>query len=131
LARRAASLLLALALPSCGVLRRPEGPLAVRRAPGDLIVAAWAEPRRLPPGGGATQILVRVQKRGGAPYPGVEVRLTASEGRLFSRGRILMTDGSGMTRDRLTTRRTARITLNAGGTRYTFLVPVGEPGEEP
>jgi hypothetical protein len=38
-----------------------------------------------------------------------------------------VTDERGMTRDRLTTRRTATITMNAGGTRYRFQVPVGEP----
>jgi hypothetical protein len=31
-----------------------------------------------------------------------------------------------MTRDRLTTRRSARVTLNAGGTRYSFNLRVGE-----
>ena len=43
---------------------------------------------------------------------------------LFSGGRVLVTDAQGMTRDRLTARRTAVITLNAGGTRYRFQVPV-------
>ena len=33
------------------------------------------------------------------------------------------------TRDRLTTSRTAAITLNAGGTVYRFHVPVGPPPE--
>ena len=32
-----------------------------------------------------------------------------------------------MTRDRLTARKTTTITLNAGGMRYRFQVPVGEP----
>jgi len=40
---------------------------------------------------------------------------------------VLVTDASGMTRDRLITKKTATITLNAGGTRYRFRVPVGEP----
>jgi hypothetical protein len=39
---------------------------------------------------------------------------------------VLTTDAQGMTRDRLTTRRTTTITLNAGGTRYRFQVPVEE-----
>jgi hypothetical protein len=91
------------------------------------VVAAWAEPKHLPPGGGQAQIMVRIQKRGGRRYPGVEVRLVASEGTLYSKGKVLVTDSQGMTRDRLTTRRTATITLNAGGTRYRFQVPVGEP----
>jgi hypothetical protein len=90
------------------------------------VVAAWAEPKHLPRGGGQTQILVRIQKRGGRRYPGVQVRLVASEGTLYSKGNILVTDSQGMTRDRLTTRKTSTITLNAGGTRYRFQVPVGE-----
>jgi len=87
-------------------------------------VAAWSEPKVLPPGGGQAQILVRVQKRGGQPFPGVEVRLEASHGTLYSRGRILRTAANGMTRDRLTTRRSAEVTLNVGGMRYRFHVPV-------
>jgi hypothetical protein len=90
----------------------------------EIVVAAWSEPKVLPPGGGQAHILVRVQKRGGAPLPGVEVRLEASQGTLYSRGRILKTAANGMTRDRLTTRRSAEVTLNAGGTRYRFQVPV-------
>jgi hypothetical protein len=52
------------------------------------------------------------------------VRLSTSSGTLFSGGRVLVTDAQGMTRDRLTARRPAVITLNAGGTRYRFQVPV-------
>jgi hypothetical protein len=96
-----------------------------------LIVAAWAEPSRLPDGGGVCQILIRVQKKGGRPYPGVEVRLRARPGTLYSRSDVLVTDGRGMTRDRLTTRQTSTIVLNAGGTRYRFRVPVGEPSPSP
>lgn len=98
--------------------------LVVKRAEEEVVVAAWAEPSTLSPGGGQAQILVRAQKRGGAPFPGVEVRLQASTGSLFSAGKVLVTDGRGMTRDRLTTHRTAQVTLNAGGTRYRFDVPV-------
>jgi hypothetical protein len=54
----------------------------------------------------------------------VEVRLKTSTGSLYSRGKVLVTDGRGMTRDRLTAHKTAQITLNAGGTRYRFNVPV-------
>jgi hypothetical protein len=90
----------------------------------EIVVAAWAEPSHLLYGGGDAQILVRVLKRGGTPFPGVEVSLSASDGRLFSSGHILTTDARGMTRDRLSTRQTTTVTLNAGGTRYTFLVPV-------
>jgi hypothetical protein len=99
----------------------------VRRAPEEVVVAAWAEPAHLPAAGGQVQILVRAQKRNGRPFPGVEVRLETSTGTLYSRGRVLVTDARGMTRDRLTARRTATLVLNAGGTRYKFLVPVGAP----
>ena len=108
-----------------------EAALAVTPVEEEIIVAAWAEPAKLPESGGQSQILVRVQKRGGARFPGVEVRLHANAGTLFSAGRVLVTDEQGMTRDRLTTRRTATITLNAGGTRYRFQVPVAEKPPEP
>jgi hypothetical protein len=98
--------------------------LTVTKASTEVVVAAWAEPSNLPPGGGQAQILIRAQKRGGAPYPGVEVRLHTSIGTLYSGGRVLVTDARGMTRDRLTAHRTAEVTLNAGGTRYRFTVPV-------
>lgn len=104
-------------------------PLPVKKAPEEVVVAAWAEPRRLPPGGGQSQILVRLRKRGGAPFEGIEVRLQASTGTLFSGGKVLLTDSAGQTRDRLTTRRTSEITLNAGGTVYRFRVPVGPAPE--
>jgi hypothetical protein len=101
-------------------------PLPVKAVEEPIVVAAWAEPRELPPGGGQAQILVRIQKPGGRRFPGVEVRLRASPGSLYSNGRVLVTDAQGMTRDRLTTRKTAVITLNAGGTRYRFRVPVAD-----
>jgi hypothetical protein len=101
-----------------------EEPLPVKRVEEPIVVAAWAEPRELPRGGGQAQILVRIQKPGGKRFPGVEVRLRARPGSLYSGGRVLVTDAQGMTRDRLTTRETAIITLNAGGTRYRFRVPV-------
>ena len=41
-----------------------------------------------------------------------------------------MTDAAGRTRDRLTTRSSAHITLNAGGTVYRFRVPVAAPALE-
>ena len=115
--------------PSAEASQSAAEPLPVRRVPDPIVVAAWAEPKRLPPGGGPVQILVRIQKRGGRPYPGVEVRLVTSSGTLYSGGRVLVTDTQGMTRDRLTTRQAATITLNAGGTRYRFRVPT--TGEAP
>jgi hypothetical protein len=105
----------------------PPPPLPVDKAPEDVIVAAWAEPSRLPPAGGQAQILVRLQKRGGVPFPGVQVRLRTSAGNLYSDGKVLVTDSSGRTRDRLTTRSSAHITLNAGGTVYRFRIPVAAP----
>ncbi len=104
-----------------------EEPLPVTPVTEPIVVAAWAEPKELPAGGGQAQILVRIQKRGGKRFPAVEVRLRSSTGSLYSAGRVLVTDGSGMTRDRLTTKKTVTITLNAGGTRYRFQVPVAEP----
>jgi len=103
-----------------------EEPLAVRVVQEPIVVAAWAEPRQLPTGGGQVQIIVRVQKKGGARFPGVEVRLNASEGSLYSGGKVLVTDAQGMTRDRLSAHKAAIVTLNAGGTRYRFQVPLGE-----
>jgi hypothetical protein len=103
-----------------------EEPLQVQALGEPIVVAAWAEPRRLPPGGGQAQILVRVQGKDGRRLAGVEVRLRASTGSLFSGGRVLVTDAQGMTRDRLTTRLSATVTLNAGGTRYQIQVPVAE-----
>ncbi len=99
-------------------------PLAVTKAPEEVIVSAWAEPSHLPPAGGVVQILVRTTRRGGAPFAGVEVRLRSDAGSLYSAGRTLTTDRSGMTRDQLTAKKTTEITLNAGGTRYRFNVPV-------
>lgn len=101
-------------------------PLPVTPVDEPIVVAAWAEPKELPVGGGQAQILVRIQKRGGRRFPGVEVRLRSSAGSLFSSDGVLVTDASGMTRDRLTTKKTTTITLNAGGTRYRFQVPVAE-----
>jgi hypothetical protein len=103
-----------------------EEPLPVTKVAEPIVVAAWAEPKALPAGGGQAQIMVRIQKQGGKRFPGVEVRLRSSGGTLFSSGRVLVTDASGMTRDRLTAHKTTTITLNAGGTRYRFQVPVAE-----
>ena len=103
-----------------------EEPGPVRKVAEPIVVAAWSEPKELPAGGGQAQIMVRIQKEGGKRFPGVEVRLRSSGGTLYSAGRVLVTDASGMTRDRLTARKTAVVTLNAGGTRYRFQVPVAE-----
>ncbi len=115
------------AVPPGQAERRDEEPGPVRVVEEPIVVAAWAEPRQLPAGGGQVQILVRVQHRGGARFSGVEVRLRSSEGSLYSAGSVLVTDAQGMTRDRLTAHRSSVVTLNAGGTRYRFEVPVAEP----
>jgi hypothetical protein len=106
----------------------PEEPGRVQPASEEIRVRAWSEPRILPPAGGQAQILVLVRKRqGGDPLPGVQVRLVTTEGTLFSGGKLLTTDASGRTRDRITTRHTAVVTVNAGGTVQSVLVPVGSP----
>jgi hypothetical protein len=110
--------------PSPATTPPQDDTLTVKQADEEVVVAAWSEPRTLPPGGGQAHILVRAQKRGGAPFPGVEVRLRSSVGALYSGGKVLVTDARGMTRDRLTANKTAQVTLNAGGTRYRFDVPV-------
>jgi hypothetical protein len=97
----------------------------------DIAVSVWSEPKHLPPGGGQAQIIVRVQKAGNRPVPGLEVRLKTSQGSLYSRGRLLVTDARGMTRDRLATTRTATVKINVAGSRQELVVPVGEapPGD--
>ena len=132
-----------MAAPGCGPFRdspprAPEPPEApatpptpeptplpsVSKAPEAVIVRAWAEPRRLPPAGGQAQILVLARKRNGDPFEGVEGRVEASEGTLFSGSKILTTDASGRTRDRLTTRRSSTVSVNVGGSVHTIEVAV-------
>jgi hypothetical protein len=129
--------LVLIAAPACGLFgegppRAPEAPPTpeptplppVARAAEPVVVRAWAEPRQLPPAGGQTQVLVLVRKRNGDPFEGVEVRVEASEGTLFSASRILTTDASGRTRDRLTTRRSSKVTVNVGGSMHEIEVAV-------
>jgi len=115
-----------LALGGCGLEFPPWRPSEVRRAPEQVVVSAWAEPARLPARGGQTHILVRLTRANGAPFAGVEVRIETTTGKLYSKSHILVSDARGRTRDRLTTRRTAEVTINAGGTRYRFPVHVGQ-----
>jgi hypothetical protein len=135
--RRLLVVLLLIAAPGCGLFRdtaprAPEAPptpeptplASVVRAPEPVVVRAWAEPRQLPPAGGQAQILVLARKRNGDPFPGVEVQVQTSEGTLFSASVILATDASGRTRDRLTTRRSAVVTVNVGGTIHKVEVAV-------
>jgi len=130
--------------PGCALFRGPQGtpapppgppttgtePLPVQKAPEEVVVAAWAEPKRLPPRGGQTQIVVRAQRRGGKPFEAVEVRIRTSSGTLYSQGKVLLTNDAGRTRDRLTTRRAATITVNAGGAVYRFEVPLRSESED-
>jgi hypothetical protein len=129
-----------LVLWGCGVMpRRPPAIAGPTEAPspapiipqrGEIVIAAWTEPRHLPRGGGPVQVLVRVQRVGGGPYRGVQVRLETDAGKLFSAGRPLVTDAQGMCRDRLTTRRPAQLVVRIGDTRYRFKVtPPPEPAE--
>jgi len=129
-----ALMLAAAACRSAGPSRPPEHPaeegpppLPVKKASEEVVVAAWSEPKLLPAGGGQSQILVRAQKRGGTPFAGVEVRIQVSGGTLYSKGKVLITDTAGRTRDRLTARKAALITVNAGGTVYRFRVPLRDP----
>lgn len=122
----------ALLLPACALFSgKPPTPgttgtepLPVQKALEEVVVAAWSEPKQLPPRGGQAQIVVRAQRRGGKAFEGVEVRIRTSSGSLFSQGGVLVTDAAGRTRDRLTARSGATITVNAGGTVYRFQVPL-------
>jgi hypothetical protein len=95
---------------------------------GRIALSVWSEPKRLPAGGGQAQIIVRAQKPGNRPTPleGLNVRIRTSEGSLFSEGRMLATDARGMTRDRLTTSRTAKVVVDVEGAREEIFIPVGE-----
>ena len=135
--RRLFILLLLIAAPACGLFRdsgprAPEAPPTpaptplpkVTRASEPVTARAWAEPRQLPPAGGQTQILVLARKRNGDPFEGVEVQVQTSEGTLFSASKILTTDAAGRTRDRLTTKRSAVVTVNVGGAIHKVEVAV-------
>ena len=135
--RPALIVLILIAAPACGLFRdssarAPEAPPTpeptplphITRAAEPVVARAWAEPRQLPPAGGQTQILVLARKRNGDPFEGVEVQVQASEGTLFSASRTLTTDAAGRTRDRLTTRRSAVVTVNVGGTIHKIEVSV-------
>ena len=135
--RQALIVLILIAAPACGLFhdsgpRAPEAPPTpaptplptVVRAPEPVVARVWAEPRQLPPAGGQTQIMVLARKRNGDPFPGVEVQVQTSEGTVYSASGILATDASGRTRDRLTTRRPAVVTVNVGGTIHKIEVAV-------
>ena len=137
---RAACVLLALAVSGCSLFksdgaRAPEAPPEAQATPlppltpavEPVTLRAWAEPRMLPPAGGQTQIIVLARKRNGDPYESLEVRFTTTEGTLYSQSKVLLTDSSGRTRDRLTTRRSATVTVNVGGTVQDVAVTVGGP----
>ena len=137
---RAACLLLALVVPACGLFksdapRAPEAPPEAAATPlppltaavEPVILRAWAEPRLLPPAGGQTQIIVLARKKNGDPYEALEVRFTTTAGTLYSASKVLLTDSGGRTRDRLTTRSSATVTVNVGGTVQDVAVTVAGP----
>lgn len=95
-------------------------PIIPRR--GEIVIAAWTEPRHLPEGGGQVQVLVRVQRVGGGPYPGVQVQLRSTSGKLGSAGKALVTDTQGMTRDVLRATPPVGVIVRSGDTRYRFQV---------
>lgn len=129
--RQARLAVLCLIFSGCAATNRPPAAVTPAEAPtpapiipkrSEIVIAAWAEPRYLPRGGGAVQVLVRVQRVDGGPYPGVQVQLQTNAGTLYSAGRPLVTDGQGMCRDRLTTRHAAEVVVRIGDTRYRFRV---------
>jgi hypothetical protein len=137
---RAAYIALALALSACGVFRSdgaraPEAPPEAQATPmppltpavEPVTVRAWAEPRLLPPAGGQAQIIVLARKRNGDPYEALEVRFTTTQGTLYSKSKVLLTDSGGRTRDRLTTQRSAVVTVDVAGTVQDVAVTVGGP----
>jgi len=97
-------------------------PIIPRR--GEIVIAAWTEPRYLPKAGGQVKVLVRVQRVGGGPYPGVQVQLHSSAGQLGSAGKALVTDTQGMTRDILKAAPPVGVVVQSGDTRYRFQVTV-------
>jgi hypothetical protein len=124
-------LLLGLLSSGCAATSRPPAAVTPAESPtptpiipkrSEIVIAAWTEPRYLPRGGGVVQVLVRVQRVGGGPYPGVQVQLQTNAGTLYSAGRPLVTDGQGMCRDRLTTSHAAELVVRIGDTRYRFRV---------
>jgi hypothetical protein len=99
-----------------------ESPTPIIPKRGEIVIAAWTEPRYLPRGGGVLQVIVRVQRVGGEAYPGVQVQLQTNAGNLYSAGRPLVTDAQGMCRDRLTASQAAELVVRIGDTRYRFRV---------
>jgi adhesin/invasin len=75
-------------------------------------VTLRAEPGRLPPGGGSTQIIALVRDAAGNPLPGASVAFSASAGNLSSG--VAVTDGNGEARTTLTTGRETTITAAVG-----------------
>jgi hypothetical protein len=101
-------------------------PIVPRR--GEIVIAAWAEPRQIPRGGGEVRIVVRVQRVGGEQYPGVQVQLRTNSGTLASAGKPLVTDAHGLAHDRLTSRRPAEVVVRVGDMRYRFKIAMARPG---
>jgi hypothetical protein len=102
----------------------PPTPRPIIPRHGEVDIAAWAEPRSVPAGGGQVQIIVRVKRVGDGPYAGVQVTTQSDYGTLLSAGKPLVTDRDGMARDRLTTKSHTLVIVQVGDMRYRFKVPV-------
>jgi adhesin/invasin len=75
-------------------------------------VTVRAEPGRLPPGGGSTQIVALVRDAAGNPLPGATVAFSTTAGTLSNGSAV--TDAAGDARTTLTTGREATITATVG-----------------
>jgi hypothetical protein len=100
----------------------PPTPTPIIPRHGEVVIAAWAEPRTIARSGGQVQIVVRVQRAGDGAYPGVQVTTQADHGTLASEGRPLVTDADGMIHDRLTTKASTQVIVQVGDMRYRFKV---------
>ena len=97
-----------------------EEPLPVTLVQEPIVVAAWAEPKRAadrgrsgPDPGADPEARRRAASRAS------RCACAARRGALFSSGKVLVTDGSGMTRDRLTTQADHRPSRSTPAARAT------------
>ncbi len=81
-------------------------------------VTVRAEPGRLPPGGGSTQIIALVRDVAGNGMSGASVAFSASAGNLSSG--VAVTDGNGEARTTLTTGRETTVTAAVGSKTATM-----------
>ena len=83
-------------------------------------VTVRAEPARLGPGGGSTQIIALVRDEAGNGLSGTSVSFSATAGQLSSG--TATTDGNGEARVTLTTNRETTVTVNVGGATDDVLI---------